>query len=304
MSEFSLPEFLVICGSVLLIALLLTEMVDWSQLFLSANNHRPSGDHILPFGYASHNGPHTWKKTYPHSGGSNQSPINITSRSAIVVQLSEPLKWSGYRTQPVFMTMANDGNSVSVCGFWPRGIQPCIQGGSLCSAYDCHSMVFHWGPSDNEGSEHTIDYVRYPMEMQMVHLRRGVNENRTNIMDTRESILIISYFFEITNVDNPYLDHVITNLWRVTNPGTRVYIPPFPLEWIFPPFEKNYYSYSGSLTQPPCSEVVIWIIQPETIAVSSSQVAQFRKICSTDGPMRLNSRPVQKLNDRDVYFHD
>lgn len=86
-------------------------------------------------------------------------------------------------------------------------------------------------------------------------------------------IIFISVFnSQITNDDNPYLDHIVTNLWRISKAGTKVSIPPFPLEWLYPPFECSYYSYNGSLTQPPCTEMVTWIIQPEPIAISSFQV--------------------------------
>lgn len=64
----------------------------------------------------------------------------------------------------------------------------------------------------------------------------------------------------------------MSNLWRITCPGSKVYIPPFPLEWIFTPFDRDYYTYNGSLSQPPCSEIVTWIVQQEPIAISSSQV--------------------------------
>lgn len=89
-------------------ALLLTEILDWTQLFAPLNcQHSP----VFIFGYADHNGPHTWKLSFPESGGCSQSPINIVTRSACVVQPSEPLKWRGYSIQPVSMTMTNDGNS-------------------------------------------------------------------------------------------------------------------------------------------------------------------------------------------------
>lgn len=88
------------------------------------------------------------------------------------------------------------------------------------------------------------------------------------------AILLIATnsMLQINNADNPYLDHIVSNLWRVTCPGSRVYIPPFPLEWVFSPFDRDYYTYSGSLSQPPCSEIVTWIVQQEPIAISLSQV--------------------------------
>lgn len=79
-------------------------------------------------------------------------------------------------------------------------------------------------------------------------------------------------YLQITSADNPYLDHLVTNLWQIIEPGSRLHIPPFPLTWICPFPENNYYTYNGSLTQPPCSEIVTWVVQPEPIAISSSQV--------------------------------
>lgn len=135
---------------------------------------------------------------------------------------------------------------------------------------------------------------------------------------------------QINPTDNPYLDHIVSNLRRISKPCSKTAIPPFPLEWIFAPFDRDYYTYSGSLSQPPCSEVVTWIIQKEPIVISAlqveqhikaakiftadsiiddtynrlSQVEKFRKVCSVDGPLLLNCRPVQPLNERNVYFYE
>ena len=91
--------------------------------------------------------------------------------------------------------------------------------------------------------------------------------------------MIILVFFkrnnnnpQITSSDNPYLDHIVTNLWRISRPGACAQVAAFPLEWLFPSFERKYYTYSGSLTQPPCSEIVTWIVKPEPLAISSTQV--------------------------------
>ncbi|XP_076629931.1 carbonic anhydrase 1 [Colletes latitarsis] len=303
MINISLPEFMIVCSSVLLVFLLLTEILDWAQLFpwVGSESHFPG----FTFGYSERNGPHMWKVLYPASNGSNQSPINITTRLAVVVQPSEPLRWTGYNKGPLSMTIANNGNNVVVNTIWNSFSRPHIQGGSLTKIYDFCSMVFHWGHSNEDGSEHTLDYVRYPMELQVCHISRDFNSPLDAITDkSNDAMLIVSFFFQITNADNPYLDQIVTNLWRITQPGTKFHIPPFPLEWIFSPFEKSYYTYSGSLTQPPCSEIVTWIVQPEPIAISTFQVAQFRKLCSADGPILLNCRPVQRINERNVYFYE
>ncbi|KAH0952267.1 hypothetical protein HN011_004026 [Eciton burchellii] len=257
------------------------------------------------FGYAHQNGPHTWKDLYPESSGCNQSPINIVTRLAVVVQPSERLQWSNYNSGPLSMTITNDGHTVILRGFWTSAAWPRLQGGPLNGAYDFFNVLFHWGPSNQEGSEHTLDYVRYPMELQVIHTKHGIKTPMDAItLGAKDGIVIVSFFLQINQADNPYLDHVVSNLWRISCPGSKVYIPPFPLEWIFAPFDRDYYAYNGSFSQPPCSEIVTWIVQQEPIAISPSQVEQFRKICSMDGPLLLNCRPVQPLNDRNIYFYE
>ncbi|XP_076650610.1 carbonic anhydrase 3 [Halictus rubicundus] len=303
MLHILLTEFMILFSSVLLVFLLLTDIFDWMQLFpwVETECHAPS----FSFGYSDCNGPHTWKSMYQASNGSNQSPINITTRLAIVVQPSEPLRWTGYNKRPLSMTIMNNGSNVVVNTVWNASSHPHIEGGPLTNTYDLCSMVFHWGQTNEDGSEHTIDYVRYPMELQVFHLSRDFKSPVDAIKaEEHDSMLIVSFFFQITNADNPYLDHIVTNLWRIDQPGTKVHIAPFPLEWFFSPFERNYYNYNGSLTQPPCSEIVTWILHPEPIAISSYQVAQFRTLYSPNGPILFNCRPVQQVNDRNVYFYE
>ena len=88
--------------------MLLSEILEGADVFSIESCGYSSS---FSFGYDVDNGPHMWKLSYPESAGSNQSPVNIVTRLAVVVQSSQPLKWIGYRSQPVSMSMANDGNS-------------------------------------------------------------------------------------------------------------------------------------------------------------------------------------------------
>lgn len=81
---------------------------------------------------------------------------------------------------------------------WSNLSRPYIQGGSLTNIYDLCSMVFHWGQSNEEGSEHTLDYVRFPMELQVCHINREYNspfDAITNKAD--DGMLIVSFFFQV-----------------------------------------------------------------------------------------------------------
>ena len=60
------------------------------------------------------------------------------------------------------------------------------------------------------------------------------------------------------------------------------------------PRQHGYYTYSGSLTTPPCSEGVTWYVLKSTSALSDEQLATITKLYPHD------NRPTQKLNHREV----
>lgn len=63
---------------------------------------------------------------------------------------------------------------------------------------------------------------------------------------------------------------------------------------LLPKNSDRYYRYSGSLTTPPCSEIVTWLVLKQPISVSKWQIARFRKVIGS------NARPIQALNQRSL----
>jgi len=61
------------------------------------------------------------------------------------------------------------------------------------------------------------------------------------------------------------------------------------------PEDKNYYTFEGSLTTPPCSEGVKWVILKQTMSISAEQLVQYQAVYPE------NARPLQPLNDREVF---
>jgi carbonic anhydrase len=55
---------------------------------------------------------------------------------------------------------------------------------------------------------------------------------------------------------------------------------------------SSYYTYPGSLTTPPCSETVTWLVLKQQAELSASQYEEFRKVLGND------FRPVQAQNGR------
>jgi len=61
------------------------------------------------------------------------------------------------------------------------------------------------------------------------------------------------------------------------------------------PKEREYYRFNGSLTTPPCSEGVRWLVLEEYATISKEQVKEFFDLMG-----HANNRPVQPLNARKV----
>ncbi|XP_063909705.1 carbonic anhydrase 1-like isoform X2 [Zophobas morio] len=252
------------------------------------------------------NCPHTWKYRF-QIRGENQSPINILSVCSIVIpsETVAPLDFTvEYHTTPQEMKIVNDGHTVVIYSSWSGGRKPIICGGPLCDEYKLFSMRFRWGPNDEEGSEHMIDMRRYAMELQVTFNKCSCRCTDISKSVRSCAVVIISYMFEITNADNPFLETIMYALRYIQTPCKSYSMKPLPISLIAPMFTRRYFSYLGSLTHPPCTEGVRWIIQPEPLSVSVYQVRQFRKLMGFCGPILTNTRPVQNANNRDVIFYE
>ncbi|KAK4881787.1 hypothetical protein RN001_005106 [Aquatica leii] len=259
------------------------------------------------YSYNGPNGPSSWKNLYTKSNGPQQSPINISQFTNTVSADCENniLAFSEeYNVTPKDMSIYNDGHSVTIYARWESGLRPEITGGPCSERYEFLNARFRWGPNDEEGSEHTMECKAYAMELQAVHIKCGKHYETLSEAVEDDAVLIVSYFYEITSVINPYLQPLIAALPKIRHPCVCVCMEPIPLFFLMPSFISKYVSYVGSLTHPPCTEGVLWIIQTEPLGIASSQVAQFRRLCSFSGNLVMNRRPVQNINDRDIIFYD
>ncbi|CAG5087405.1 Similar to PTPRG: Receptor-type tyrosine-protein phosphatase gamma (Gallus gallus) [Cotesia congregata] len=245
---FTLSELWMLLGCLLMIGLVMYDFLEWTTLMTIGSNismnSSPSDITISTTSRLDE-----WESKNPVIKQeiiveeTNQFPIDIATRRVTVIEISEP------------------------------GVRPCIAGGPLKGSYHLNSIVFNWGLSDDNGSKHSINRTQFPLEMQLIHLKSEHESLEDAILSkNRESVAVVSFLFEPTDNDNNTLDPIIANLSRVTNTNTKVYVPPFYLDTLFPLFESKFYSYNGSLTQPPYSEIVTWIIQSKLLFVSSLQV--------------------------------
>lgn len=77
---------------------------------------------------------------------------------------------------------------------------PQVCGGPLSGSYQFYNASFRWGPTEYEGSEHTIESHRFALELQAMHIR--TDKTYFSLQSAIESgaVLIISYFFEVVQL--------------------------------------------------------------------------------------------------------
>ena len=129
-------------------------------------------------------------------------------------------------------------------------------------------------------SEHTVDGKHFPMEMHMV----------SKSSDGRLAVVGV---FIATGRHNRNFDPVWANL--PAKKGMETHVPAVKVDVnALVPTVRTAYRYDGSLTTPPCSEGVKWIVMTTPIEMSSEQIGAFTRL------IKDNNRPVQPLNGRTV----
>jgi len=237
-----------------------------------------------------------WPVSHPGCAGKRQSPIDIDTTK--VYDADEPsLEFTDYNQNTLAGKFKNEGSSLK---FSPKegaavpGVS--IPGGS----YNLLQFHFHWGSTNDRGSEHTVDGQSFAMELHLVHIN---NDKVDTALSEPDGLAVVGIMFVVGGDGSdfaplqPIIDaanalHADPN----AEVDTDVTLKDF-LEVVGP----GYYSYDGSLTTPGCNEVVTWFVMEKAIAISQEQIDVFRRLSYTDSsPMVDNFRPPQPLNNRIV----
>ena len=223
------------------------------------------GNGLLPthWDYTGAGGPESWGRMQPEYGkcatGTRQSPIDI--RGGIAVDL-EPIRFD-YR-QSAFTVIDNGhtvqvnveaGNSITITG----------------RRYELVQFHFH------RPSEERINGRQYDMVAHLVH------------KDAEGRLAVVAVL-----LDRGSAQAIVQAVWNnlplekgdEVRAGTRI-----DLSQLLPE-DKRYYTYMGSLTTPPCSEGVLWMVMKQPVPISVEQVAIFSRLYP------MNARPIQQADGR------
>ncbi|XP_062535651.1 carbonic anhydrase 2-like isoform X2 [Armigeres subalbatus] len=248
-------------------------------------------------------GPANWDQIAPQCGGKYQSPILLNTSSALYVRNKRPLQLVGQTNLPQSIRLQNDGHSAKFTYVWRNGERPYLRGGPLKTKYYFEQFHFHWGSDSSSGSEHVLDFQRYPMELHLVFynsLYSSFDDARSEV----DGLVVMGLFYELYEINDEPLNTWTRFLQEIVVPDSEYpiqFIDTFPLYDLIGDVEWPYFSYEGSLTTPPCLETVTWIVSTKPLLITPREIQEFRKIRSKSGPMVNNFRPVQKLYNRRVY---
>lgn len=234
----------------------------------AARSKKPAAPEPEPYShvhwsYEGEGAPANWsklQKDYALCGsGKRQSPIDI--RNGIGVDL-EPIKFN-YKT--TMFRVVNNGHTIQVN----------VGAGSTVTVmgrrFELVQLHFH------RPSEERVNGMAFDMVVHLVH------------KDLDNQLAVIAILLE-QGKEQPVIQSIWNNLPLEVNQEISPVVA-IDLNRLLPDV-RTYYTYMGSLTTPPCTEDVMWIVFKQPVSVSEEQVAIFSRL------YRNNARPIQQVNNR------
>ncbi len=220
---------------------------------------------MVEWDYPAPGAPENWgdlsKEFRTCATGAGQSPVNLTGY--ISADSTIAFHYAG-----AAVTARNNGHTVYLD--YAEGNSMVIDG----RRYELHGIHYH------APGEHLLDGQDFAAELHLVH------------DDTNGDLAVVGLLFRIGKV-SPLIQSLLDVAPEV---GRSVSLSNGPSAAEYVPGRLEFYFYDGSLTTPPCTEGVRWIVMQQIDTVSEGQVRELQKLSA--GP---NNRPVQSLGERRVF---
>ncbi|XP_010271743.1 PREDICTED: alpha carbonic anhydrase 1, chloroplastic-like [Nelumbo nucifera] len=238
----------------------------------------------IPFGYSGVKGPDKWGSLNPHystcSAGKQQSPVNIANDDVVSNSKLGSLDMD-YNSANA--TLINNGFNIGM--LFGNDI------GELIADEEIYYLKqMHW----HTPSEHTINGIRYPVELHLVHVADD------------GKVLMVAILYQYGNPD-PLIEEIKSYLDQLAkekcSADEEIHIPVESVK--SNNIERDtskYYRYIGSLTIPPCTEDVTWYILGKVVEISKGQIDAMKALM--DSEYKNNARPIQPLNGRKIELYE
>ena len=217
--------------------------------------------------YGRETGADVWGELKPEfqtcSAGLAQSPINIEGSG-----FSLDIGSLDFNYQDTPLTIVNNGRTIRVD--YQPGSNLTLDG----REYELLQFHFH------QPSEHLISGKAASMEAHFVHKNRATG-----------NLVVLAVLMSEGETDRA-LESIWQQIPTSNSQASRISDLTINALQLLPEDNKRYYRYQGSLTTPPCSEIVTWLVLKQPVEISRSQIASFSAVIGT------NARPVQALNRR------
>jgi len=235
-------------------------------MFATAGAAIAADDHGPSWGYDGKVGAANWGDLKPEYAtcklGQNQSPIDI--KGAVTADL-DAIKFD-YKTSP--LKIVDNGHTIQAN--YESGSSITVNG----KQYKLLQVHFH------QPSEEKVDGKAYPMDAHLVHKSED------------GKLAVVAVLLKEGN-QNQFLQTLWKNIPKQKKQEVSVKNVNINLAKLLPT-KQGYYSFAGSLTTPPCSEEVTWMVLNTPVEMSKAQIAKFGSYYSN------NARPVQPLNERSL----
>jgi carbonic anhydrase len=225
--------------------------------------------------YGAERGPATWATIAPEfatcGSGKSQSPIDIAKATSgkldDVATSYSPTELKVVHHEHVADGI-NNGHTIQVNY---TGADSLTVAGQRFALLQYH---FH-APSEN-----TMEGKHFPMEIHLVH------------RSASGQLAVLAAFIE-EGAENAAYAPVWSNL--PTKKGMEFHLEHLKVDVdVLLPAGRASYRFDGSLTTPPCSEGVKWVVLAQPVQLSAAQIAAFKAVVDN------NNRPTQPLNGRAI----
>lgn len=219
------------------------------------------------WGYSGHEAPEYWGGLSHEyavcKSGRNQAPIDIADLTEAELN---PIVFK-YGSVP--LDIINNGHTVQVN--YAAGSSISVDGHTF------NLLQFHF----HTPSENTVQGRSFPMEAHLVHADKDGN------------LAVVGVLFE-EGAANPFIEAVWAQMPAKAGESKASSSMQLDAENMLPE-DRSYYRFNGSLTTPPCSEGVRWMVLKNAVSISKAQADTFNTLMGGD-----NNRPVQPVNARPV----